>query len=919
MSMTTHLNQLVLNPHGRLLIEPSATEASSGNFPADEAIQNAFATGSAQGLLALASRRGESSSWPSAWVFWREFAHRFLTTLAHSPDLVDERSSGATMPIPHESFFELILRIPAMRGAEYASPEVFASLWRELDELARSSAPAAGGLKPWLGQINPALHLLGKVTLHLAENKRSPETPFAFMATYTHRLSAQEKPVHLPLARALQEYAGAKNQAALRSLLEPVQKAAERSPWIRELLESRRIFQPQVWTPTQAYAFLREVPELEASGIITRIPNWWKNGRGKRPQVSVRIGEQRTGGVGVDSMMNFSVESALDGQPITEEEWRALMAADSGLILLRGQWVEVDRDKLTSVLDHWKQVETGMQGEGVSFLEGMRLLAGVNLGRNAAEETGAIAADWSEIVAGDWLRETLERLRQPESAADFDPNAHLNATLRPYQTIGVKWLWFLQSLGLGACLADDMGLGKTVQVIALLLQMKHGDGMKVRGKDPTGEGPALIIAPASLLANWKNEVERFAPSLLAGFAHPSETQGADWRDAKTADSFIADKDVIFTTYGQATKLGWLAERQWRLVVLDEAQAIKNPGSRQTRTIKTLRAKSRIALSGTPVENRLGDLWSLYVFLNPGLLGTAPEFSRYVKHLQDAEPPNFAPLRQLVRPYILRRLKTDRSIITDLPDKTELTAWCSLSKRQASLYEKSVLELAEKLEEMEEGIQRRGLVLAFLMRFKQICNHPSHWLGDGAFAADESGKFTRLAELCEEIASRQEKVLIFTQFREMTEPLALRLREIFGRPGLILHGSTPVKERQKLVTEFQRDDGPPFFVLSLKAGGTGLTLTAASHVIHFDRWWNPAVENQATDRAFRIGQKKNVLVHKFVCRGTIEERIDALITGKKALADSVLGAESGAETLLTEMSNDELLRFVAIDLKAASGE
>ncbi|MDB6037844.1 MAG: SNF2-related protein, partial [Verrucomicrobiales bacterium] len=247
------------------------------------------------------------------------------------------------------------------------------------------------------------------------------------------------------------------------------------------------------------------------------------------------------------------------------------------------------------------------------------------------------------------------------------------------------------------------------------------------------------------------------------------------------------------------------------------------------------------------------------------------------------------------------------------------AWCSLSKRQASLYEKSVLELAERLDEMEEGIQRRGLVLAFLMRFKQICNHPSHWLGDGAFAADESGKFTRLAELCEEIASRQEKVLIFTQFREMTEPLALRLREIFGRPGLILHGSTPVKERQKLVTEFQCDDGPPFFVLSLKAGGTGLTLTAASHVIHFDRWWNPAVENQATDRAFRIGQKKNVLVHKFVCRGTIEERIDALITGKKALADSVLGAEGGTETLLTEMSNDELLKFVAIDLKAASGE
>jgi len=361
------------------------------------------------------------------------------------------------------------------------------------------------------------------------------------------------------------------------------------------------------------------------------------------------------------------------------------------------------------------------------------------------------------------------------------------------------------------------------------------------------------------------------------------------------------------------------KREWRLAVLDEAQAIKNPGARQTRAVKRLRARSRIALSGTPVENRLGDLWSLYDFLNPGLLGSATEFSRYAKGLQSAEPPNFAPLRQLVRPYLLRRLKTDRRIISDLPDKTELTAWCALTKRQAALYEQSVRELGEKLDTLTDGIQRRGLVLAFLMRFKQICNHPSHWLGDSAFGPDDSGKFLRLAELCEEIASRQEKALVFTQFREMTEPLAARLREVFGRSGLVLHGSTAVKERQQLVAEFQRDAGPPFFVLSLKAGGTGLNLTAASHVIHFDRWWNPAVENQATDRAFRIGQQKNVLVHKFVCRGTIEERIDALIAGKQSLADSVLGAASGAEKLLTEMPNDELLRFVALDLKTASSD
>jgi len=916
-------HQLFVTPNGRLRLEEIGQHGSA-DFQADPDLVRAFGESSAPGLLALAAHRGEGAAWPAEFVFWRKFAEEFLTTLAHSPNAAEGQSWPETAP-PADLFFALTLRVPAMRGAEYVSPELMAAWWRELDALARVEAGTAGGLKPWLGEINPALHLLGRVTFHLAENKRAPETPFAFMATYTHRLSAQEKPVHLPLGRALQEYAGAKNQAALRSLLEPVQQAAGQSPWMREQLESRRIFQPQAWTPADAYAFLREVPLLEASGVITRIPNWWKNGRGARPQVRVRVGEQRAATLGTDSLLSFSVESTLGGERLTEEEWRALMTTDAGLVSLRGQWVEVDRAKLTDVLEQWKRAADAAGADGVSFLEAMRLLAGVKLGAGAAEiEATPDTADWSEVVAGDWLRDVLERLRQPGRGASFDPNEHLQGTLRPYQAEGVKWLWFLQQLGLGACLADDMGLGKTIQVIALLLRLKHGeqsetDGMGSRITQASPSVPSLLIAPASLLANWKNELARFAPNLRAAFAHPAESPGGEWRDAKSADAFLAGRDLILTTYGQAARLDWLADRDWRLVVLDEAQAIKNPGARQTRAVKRLKARARIALSGTPIENRLGDLWSLYDFLNPGLLGGATEFSRYVKSLQTADPPNFAPLRQLVRPYILRRLKTDRAIISDLPDKTEITSWCSLTKRQAALYEKSVHELGEKLDTITEGIRRRGLVLAFLMRFKQICNHPSHWLGDGAFAAQDSGKFLRLAELCEEIASRQEKALVFTQFREVTEPLAVHLRELFGRPGLVLHGSTAVKQRQSLVTEFQRDDGPPFFVLSLKAGGTGLNLTAASHVIHFDRWWNPAVENQATDRAFRIGQKRNVLVHKFVCRGTIEERIDALIAEKQSLAESVLGAEGGAETLLTEMSNDELLRFVALDLKTASGE
>jgi non-specific serine/threonine protein kinase len=645
---------------------------------------------------------------------------------------------------------------------------------------------------------------------------------------------------------------------------------------------------------------------LEQCGLVVRIPNWWKVRSPPRPQVRVTLGQKQASAIGLEGLLDFSVDLTLDGESLTEQERRALLAASDGLLLLRGKWVEVNREQLQEALAHWKKLEQA-HADGIGFLQGMRLLAGAPLeGEQAAE--GA-APDWTVVTAGEWLRETLRQIRDPSGITGCSPGAGLNATLRPYQSYGVRWLWFMTRLGLGSCLADDMGLGKTIQVIDLLLRLNESSA-------PRQHTPCLLVVPASLVGNWRQEFSRFAPALRILYLHRSECDADQFKSvARNPERELSQFDAVVTTYTLARKSEWLGALRWRLIVLDEAQAIKNATAAQTKAVKRLGASGRILLTGTPVENHLGDLWSLFDFCCPGLLGTPKKFKEFVKQLDKRQNTNaFAILRRLVQPYILRRLKTDPAIIPDLPEKTEMRVECGLSKKQAVLYEQVVIELSRQLEQAE-GMQRRGVVLTTLMRLKQICNHPAQYLERPEFVPQESGKFQRLAAICEPINARQEKMLVFTQFQSLCDPLAEYLESLFGRPGLVLHGAVAVARRQKLVQQFQEDDRIPFFVISVKAGGTGLNLTAATHVVHFDRWWNPAVENQATDRAFRIGQKRNVLVHKFVCRGTMEERIDQMIRDKQVLADQILS--QNAETRLTEMSDDELLKFVALDINRAS--
>ncbi|MBL7132208.1 MAG: DEAD/DEAH box helicase [Candidatus Omnitrophica bacterium] len=820
--------------------------------------------------------------------FLRNFAHLFTQKLSHTPNLEQIRDKIA-ISLEKNEIINILHKSPFMIGAEYLNEDILEALWLQLNiQFQQEIKKYKGSVENFIKEHSSNIHLVGRVYFHLVENKKSEEFPFAFLSTYSTSLNKQGKLRHLPLKYALEEYGD--DNLKLLDLLSTVHLAAKESHLISRILDSGDIFHPLAWSSKEAFQFLKEITLYENCGILCRIPNWWK-GSGSSLKVNITIGNSSPSRLGIDAVLNFNAQLLLGDSVISEEDARKILAESEGLAYIKGRWVEVDSQRLTHVINAFEQAKRA-EAKGLTMKEAMRIQMG------AKEIFGDSSQnDFLDISNGEWLSSVIEKLRQPEMIKSICPDRDFKAVLRGYQQNGLNWLYFLHSLQFGACLADDMGLGKTIQVLAFLTLIKKKD---------IGSNSLLII-PASLLANWQNEIHRFAPSLKYFIAHPGVNPQS--REILTKNKVIGKYDLVITTYAMLQKYESLRSTEWCYVVLDEAQAIKNPGTKQTKAVKQLKSYNRIILTGTPIENRLSDLWSLYDFINPGLLGNIKEFSDYVKGL-NSDPNQYSRLKDVISPYLLRRLKTDRSIISDLPDKIEMKTYSNLSKKQIILYKELVDDISETLEQ-SEGIQRKGIILSSLMKFKQICNHPGQYLDNKDYSEQDSGKFWRLREICEIIFEKREKVLIFTQFKEITSALGDFLKTIFNHEGLILHGSIPVSKRKKIIERFQSKEYVPFFILSVKAGGVGLNLTEANHVIHFDRWWNPAVENQATDRAFRIGQKKKVIVHKFITKGTVEEKIDSMLEEKAALSRNVI--QSSKENWITEMDNNKILDLFKLNL------
>ncbi|MFE3456337.1 DEAD/DEAH box helicase [Nocardiopsis aegyptia] len=883
-----------------------------------------------------------------------DFAERLVAAGAVLPDLVGDPPRARWRPAPVDTAEEHLAALTAalppsahahLTGDDSASPAracVLAPLELLTDAAARRLAPAPsrpadrapatapaarlaaaltggtarvdadtaqelrGPLRQWRERVR------GKGRARLLFLLREPDRDGPWQVEFWVR-SDSDPGLRLPLERVwLGEGAAWLPDDVGTTALADLRRAARHYPALHRALSDLAPARLPLSTAGAEEFVGRAAARLGAAGFAVVLPEW--SGRGAlalRMAVEDEPRRRRRGGVGPTDLVDVSFEALLrgaDSDPPLEEselaELAELARLKRSLVRVRGRWMEMDPERVGAALDLLRK-RGSLRRE-----QALRMAVGAD---------PAVPLPVADVVADGPLGALLDGGAKAEPRPMGTPPG-FTGTLRPYQDRGAAWLRFLGELGLGAVLADDMGLGKTVQLLALLADER------AEGPAP---GPTLLVCPVSLVGNWRREAARFAPGLRVHVQH-----GPDRPGGNALARLVGACDLVVTTYGVVARDDELAALPWHRVVCDEAQALKNHATRQARAVRALPAATRIALTGTPVENNLGELWSVMEFANPGLLGSAQDFQRAV-----AEPAEAAAhgdgggvgdgggddagagtgaatdlVRRLTGPFVLRRLKTDRSIIADLPEKQEMRTWCTLTPEQASLYKAVVDEMAQRMSEADEK-ERKGLVLATMSRLKQICNHPAQFLGDGSALSGRSGKLDRLESILGEAVAEGDKALCFTQYARFGERLAPYLAARTGVPVLWLHGGTPRAERERMTERFQNASGPMVFLLSLKAAGTGLNLTAANHVVHVDRWWNPAVENQATDRAFRIGQRRDVQVRKMVCVGTVEERVDEMIERKSALAD---GAVATGEQWLAGLSVADLREVVRLAPEAVAG-
>lgn len=840
-----------------------------------------------------------------SYIFLWQIADTFFKEISSCSQIEFQRDN-LEFDLSSEKYLYLAECVPFSIGSEFVDSDWIENCTRKLLEIFRNEIRGyKGTVGNYFSEKSQSLHVPEKIFFHLVENKAKSEQeqidyPFAFIATYAVQ-NADKTITHKPLKYALTEFKDDRDK--LLSLLSCLNKAADVSKFIEGIVETGEIFHTLKLKSGETYDFLKAIPEIEGSGILCRIPIWWKK-KSSSVRLNVKLGEKSQKFIGFQTILSIKPEFIFDGHEISVSEVEKLLEESEGLALLKGKWVEVDKDKLAALLAEFRRITES--DRKISLLDALHgnVFDKKNDSKDGKKE---INIDGDIIVTnGEWLKTFLSNIRSAANNETIDVPENVKATLRPYQKAGFSWLAGMYKYGFGSCLADDMGLGKTLQTLTFMESIRSGkNGSRKK---------ILLVVPASLIGNWELEAKKFTPLISIKILHGKTA-------AKLQAEAVSDlKFLNITTYGMVTKIPALQMVNWDCIILDEAQAIKNPASKQTQTIKKIPADNKIAMTGTPIENNLTNLWSIFDFTNKGLLGSSAEFKSFAKELNES-PEKYKKLRTMIAPFFLRRLKTDRRIISDLPEKIETTDYINLSKKQKTLYVKTVEDFEKRLEKIgveenrdsRDSIERNGMMFEVLIRLKQICNHPDQYLGQEEFSLDASGKFAMVKDICETIYEKRERVLVFTQFREMIEPLEKLLEGIFHAKGLCIHGGTNAKKRTEYVEKFNGDEYIPFMVLSLKAAGVGLNLVKANHVIHFDRWWNPAIESQATDRAFRIGQKKNVFVHKFVCKDTVEEKINEMLEAKTLLAKSVIGGigDTG-ENLLSKMSDRELIQALRIE-------